>query len=119
MAKKLLSLNQRHISAGSRLEKAISEGPEVLQKFIDSGEIEELHDVMPIRDPDEDEYLRDTNHEEIENMHNISHNDTDSRFPDDNDHSMDDDDARLMDQDMRVFNPKGGNNINSKRIDRF
>lgn len=42
------------ILAGSQLEKAISEGPEALKKFIDSGAIEELHDVMPHNDDDED-----------------------------------------------------------------
>ncbi|KAL1490489.1 hypothetical protein ABEB36_013174 [Hypothenemus hampei] len=88
------------VEAGSQLEKAISEGPDALQKFIDSGAIEELHDVMPIRDPDEDEYLRDTNHEEIENMHNISHMDFDDEV------QFLDQDLR-SDQDMRVFNPKG------------
>lgn len=44
-------------SAGSKLEQAIADGPEALQKYIASGEIEELHDVMPIND-DED-YLND------------------------------------------------------------
>ncbi|XP_066157432.1 pre-mRNA 3' end processing protein WDR33 [Euwallacea fornicatus] len=95
------------VEPGSKLEKAISEGPEVLQKFIDSGAIEELHDVMPIRDPDEDEYLRDTNHEEIERMHNM---DMDDRYIDDNDQMMDED-LRVMDQDFRVFNPKGDNDL--------
>ncbi|CAH0558213.1 unnamed protein product [Brassicogethes aeneus] len=47
------------VEAGSKLEQAISEGPDALQKYIDSGEIEELHDVMPIRDDDEEDYLRD------------------------------------------------------------
>lgn len=84
------------------MEKAISEGPDALQKFIDSGAIEELHDVIPIRDPDEDEYLRDTNHEEIENMHNVSNVDLDDS------NQFIDEDLRIMDQDMRVFNPKAG-----------
>lgn len=44
----------KKFSAGSRLEQAISEGPEALQKYIDSGEIEELHDVMPHNDDDDD-----------------------------------------------------------------
>lgn len=42
--------------AGSKLEQAIADGPEVLQRFIDSGQIEELHDVMPHND---DDYLNE------------------------------------------------------------
>ncbi|CAH1115607.1 unnamed protein product [Psylliodes chrysocephalus] len=45
------------VEPGSKLEQAIADGPEALQKYIASGEIEELHDVMPIND-DED-YLND------------------------------------------------------------
>lgn len=45
------------ISAGSDLEKAIADGPEALKKYIASGAIEELHDVMP-HDEDND-YLND------------------------------------------------------------
>lgn len=85
------------------MEKAIAEGPEVLQRYIDSGAIEELQDVIPIRDPDEDEYLRDTNHDEIENMHKMTRTsedmDVDSQY---------DDDFRGMDQDIRGFNATGG-----------
>lgn len=40
-------------SAGSKLEQVISEGPEALKKYIASGAIEELNDVMP-HDDDED-----------------------------------------------------------------
>ncbi|XP_017773061.1 PREDICTED: pre-mRNA 3' end processing protein WDR33 isoform X2 [Nicrophorus vespilloides] len=45
------------VEAGSKLEQAINDGPEALQKFIDSGQIEELHDVMP--HDDEHDYLND------------------------------------------------------------
>lgn len=44
--------------AGSKLEKVIAEGPEALKKYIASGAIEELHDVMP-HDEDND-YLNDS-----------------------------------------------------------
>lgn len=43
------------VEAGSKLEKAISEGPLALKKYIASGEIEELHDVMPHLEDDADE----------------------------------------------------------------
>ncbi|XP_050309444.1 pre-mRNA 3' end processing protein WDR33 isoform X2 [Anthonomus grandis grandis] len=105
------------VEAGSSLEKAISEGPEALQKYIDSGAIEELHDVMPIRDPDEDEYLKDTNHEEIERMHNVSITDA-AQFLDtmeEEDPFADEDDVKIVveDRDMRIFNSKGDNDIRS------
>lgn len=49
----------------------ISEGPEALQKYIDSGAIEELHDVMPIKDDDDDEdYLNDYNDDDKSNPSN-------------------------------------------------
>lgn len=35
---------------GSKLEAAILEGPEALNKYISSGDLEELHDVMPFED---------------------------------------------------------------------
>lgn len=35
---------------GSKLESAILEGPEALNKYISSGDLEELHDVMPFED---------------------------------------------------------------------
>lgn len=43
------------VEPGSNLEKAISEGPLALKKFIASGEIEELHDVMPHLEDDADD----------------------------------------------------------------
>ncbi|XP_028168690.1 pre-mRNA 3' end processing protein WDR33 [Ostrinia nubilalis] len=43
------------VEPGSKLEKAISEGPLALKKYIASGEIEELHDVMPHLEDDADE----------------------------------------------------------------
>ncbi|KAF7283484.1 WD repeat domain 33 [Rhynchophorus ferrugineus] len=94
------------VEPGSKLEKAISEGPDALQKFIDSGEIEELHDVMPIRDSDEEDYLKDTNHDEINNMHNITNEASDNQYFDEDDRSM-----RSNDQDMRSFNPKGDSDM--------
>lgn len=45
------------VEAGSKLEKAITEGISALKKYIATGEIEELHDVMPhCEDTMEDEY---------------------------------------------------------------
>ncbi|XP_060516912.1 pre-mRNA 3' end processing protein WDR33 isoform X2 [Cylas formicarius] len=76
------------VEPGSKLEKAISEGPEVLQKFIDSGEIEELHDVMPIRDQDEEQYLNDDNGD-----HGNMDVDPNAAYYDE--------DLRNLDQDMR------------------
>ncbi|ENN76209.1 hypothetical protein YQE_07176, partial [Dendroctonus ponderosae] len=99
--------NEATSVAGSKLEKAISEGPEVLQRYIDSGAIEELQDVIPIRDPDEDDYLRDTNHDEIENMHNMNRSSNDM----DNHSQYNDEDFRGMDHDIRGFNATGESDI--------
>ncbi|XP_044750230.1 pre-mRNA 3' end processing protein WDR33 [Coccinella septempunctata] len=52
------------VEPGSKLEQAIADGPEALQKYIDSGEIEELHDVMPIKDDNEEDYLIDPSDKE-------------------------------------------------------
>lgn len=38
------------VEPGSKLEQVISEGPDALKKYIASGAIEELHDVMPHED---------------------------------------------------------------------
>ncbi|XP_077301280.1 WD repeat domain 33 [Arctopsyche grandis] len=43
------------VEPGSKLEAAIADGPKALKKFIASGEIEELHDVMPHIEDDEDD----------------------------------------------------------------
>ncbi|KAM3965896.1 pre-mRNA 3' end processing protein WDR33-like [Aphomia sociella] len=43
------------VEPGSKLEKAISDGPLALKKFIATGEIEELQDVMPHLEDDADE----------------------------------------------------------------
>ncbi|CAG4942450.1 unnamed protein product [Parnassius apollo] len=47
------------VEAGSKLEKAIVDGPIALKKYIATGEIEELHDMMPHleHDADEDNFL--------------------------------------------------------------
>lgn len=45
------------VTAGSVLEKKIAEGPEALKRYIASGAIEELHDVMPHEE--DDDYLND------------------------------------------------------------
>nr|CAI5848553.1 unnamed protein product [Callosobruchus analis] len=47
------------VEPGSKLEQAIADGPDALQKYIASGEIEELHDVMPILDDDDEEPNKD------------------------------------------------------------
>ncbi|CAG9767546.1 unnamed protein product [Ceutorhynchus assimilis] len=100
------------VESGSKLEKAISEGPESLQKYIDSGAIEELHDVMPIRDPDEEEYLKDTNHDEIEKMLNVSASAISQEDLDDSStNQFMDEEMTSMDHDMRVFNPKGDSDL--------
>ncbi|XP_056647476.1 pre-mRNA 3' end processing protein WDR33 [Diorhabda sublineata] len=73
------------VEPGSKLEQAISEGPDALQKFIDSGEIEELHDVMPIIDEAylNDDYDGDTKKEEESNPPtNIADNDTGNNMGD-------------------------------------
>lgn len=43
------------VDPGSGLEKAIIDGPAALKKFVASGEIEELHDVMPHLEDNVDE----------------------------------------------------------------
>lgn len=43
------------VEPGSKLEKAISDGPLSLKKYIATGEIEELHDVMPHLEDDVDD----------------------------------------------------------------
>lgn len=45
------------VEAGSKLEKAILDGPIALKKFIATGEIEELHDMMPHLEHDADEEI--------------------------------------------------------------
>ncbi|KAJ8913542.1 hypothetical protein NQ315_017093 [Exocentrus adspersus] len=80
------------VEPGSKLEQAIADGPDALQKYIDSGEIEELHDVMPIRD-DED-YLNDDYDDSKDS--NIPQN-----SPNLGPHL--DSDMRVKDQDMRPF----------------
>lgn len=42
-------------TAGSRLEKAIAEGPEALNRFINAGEVEQLNDIVKRNDQNEDE----------------------------------------------------------------
>lgn len=94
-----------YFSAGSKLEAAIAEGPEALQKFIDSGEIEELHDVMPINDDDQD-YLNDYDSNEDSQGQNHMSSGTSHTQDLDLMHSGDSD-LRNMDQDMRSFNSYG------------
>lgn len=43
------------VEPGSKLEKAIIDGPIALKKYIATGEIEELHDVMPHLEEDADD----------------------------------------------------------------
>ncbi|KPI96979.1 WD repeat-containing protein 33 [Papilio xuthus] len=43
------------VDAGSKLEKAITEGPVALKRYIATGEIEELHDMMPHLEHDADD----------------------------------------------------------------
>lgn len=88
--------NNVTFSAGSKLESVIIEGPEALQKYIDSGEIEELHDVMPIKDDDED-YLNDF--DSNDESHATTTGVTTIHPP-----VATDSDMRNMDQDMRNFN---------------
>ncbi|VEN62702.1 unnamed protein product [Callosobruchus maculatus] len=52
------------VEPGSKLEQAIADGPDALQKYIASGEIEELHDVMPILDDDDDEEPNKDNYQD-------------------------------------------------------
>ncbi|KAI4465313.1 wd40 repeat protein [Holotrichia oblita] len=85
------------VEAGSKLEAAIAEGPEALQKFIDSGQIEELHDVMPHND--EHDYLNDAYIDDEDNADGNGHN-ADHR-PAQNWDDFRDSDMRNMDQDMR------------------
>lgn len=64
------------VEPGSRLEAAIAEGPVALKKFIASGEIEELHDVMPHNEDNEDD-------EDSDSQQVLTNNDTkdqDMRF---------------------------------------
>ncbi|XP_019864967.1 pre-mRNA 3' end processing protein WDR33 isoform X2 [Aethina tumida] len=102
------------VEPGSKLEQAIADGPEALQKYIDSGEIEELHDVMPIKDDDED-YLNDPLDDEpnkavtdlvtgvYPNDQDLRSNDMDMRFMsrDNEIRQMGDMDFRVQDQDFR------------------
>lgn len=70
------------VEPGSKLEKAITEGPLSLKRFIATGEIEELQDVMPHLENDvEDEYLQPFEYPEQED-------DPDTRENEDN-NSMD------------------------------
>ncbi|KAJ8930190.1 hypothetical protein NQ314_017030 [Rhamnusium bicolor] len=86
------------VEPGSKLEQAIADGPDALQKYIDSGEIEELHDVMPIND-DED-YLNDDYDDDKDS--NIPQNTPNLGL-----HTNSDSDLRNKDQDMRSFNNTG------------
>ncbi|CAH1957941.1 unnamed protein product [Acanthoscelides obtectus] len=64
------------VEPGSKLEQAISDGPDALQKYIASGEIEELHDVMPILDDDdEDETTNDNYQDNREPEHDFKDHD--------------------------------------------
>lgn len=60
------------VQPGSKLEKVISEGPDALNKYISSGEIEELNDVIPHFDDEIDD--------------DSSNNSKRFRFDDDHDH---------------------------------
>ena len=92
-------------SAGSKLDAAIADGPEALQKFIHSGQIEELHDVMP--HDDEHEYSEDAAYVEENNVPRIEPSRIDAKRWDKNprftnaDH---DSDMRIMDQNLRYTN---------------
>lgn len=110
------------IVAGSKLEAAIAEGPEALQKFINSGEIEELQDVLPHDDEHDylnDAYLDDDGEESRRHIDNrdadLRHLDQDMRkvgqpFKNANDIDLrgmqhnPDMDFRGMDYDMRRLN---------------
>lgn len=102
----LFQVNHLIFLAGSKLETAISEGPEALQKYIDSGEIEELHDVMPIGD-DED-YLNDDydtpepSGGTTNNIPSLMQIDTSGALSQETNRSLDSD-MRSGDQDMRSF----------------
>lgn len=80
------------ILAGSKLEAAIAEGPEALQKFINSGEIEELQDVLP--HDEEHDYLNDA-YLDDDDEQNQNYQNCDDKS---------DSDMRHHDQDMRKMN---------------
>ncbi|CAH1183211.1 unnamed protein product [Phaedon cochleariae] len=77
------------VEPGSALEKAISEGPEALQKYIDSGEIEELRDVIPMNDSED--YLNDSMDDDDPTKNadsDMRHTDQDMRFKPGRDNDM-------------------------------
>lgn len=96
------------VEAGSKLEAAIAEGPESLQKFIDSGQIEELHDVMPHND--EHDYLNDEYIEEEDNAESTTHNTNHGPAQRWDNFRSRDSDMRNMDQDMRPAHHFGNSN---------
>ncbi|KAL3283555.1 hypothetical protein HHI36_006694 [Cryptolaemus montrouzieri] len=103
------------VEPGSKLEQAIADGPEALQKYIDSGEIEELQDVMPIKDDDEEDYLIDPADKEAAKFNKTSvidfpnqkgpamfgNSDNDFWMKNANASDMGDNDMRNMDVDFR------------------
>ncbi|XP_045472294.1 pre-mRNA 3' end processing protein WDR33 isoform X1 [Harmonia axyridis] len=102
------------VEPGSKLEQAIADGPEALQKYIDSGEIEELHDVMPIKDDNEEDYLIDPADKEaalsgnlpattgiVSQSASFGNSDNDFWMRNANTHNADDDADISMDVDFR------------------
>ncbi|GBP16705.1 pre-mRNA 3' end processing protein WDR33 [Eumeta japonica] len=79
------------VEPGSKLEKAIGDGPVALKKYIASGEIEELHDVMPHFEDDveddtltqfeypehdkDEELMEDDDNHDVENYEETDYND--------------------------------------------
>lgn len=106
------------------MEQAITDGPEVLQRFIDSGQIEELQDVIPHNDSDEyEDYLiddRSDDNNDRDNDKNDSQNRSNSPFNWDITNqrrggTFDNDDLPSMDQDMRNINQPFGRSNNNIR----
>lgn len=81
------------VEPGSKLEKAISDGPLALKKYIASGELEELHDVMPHLEDDADE----------ENFQPFEYPDPENEDAQ-NDENNERDDYENYDQDNEYYN---------------
>lgn len=88
------------VEPGSKLEKAISDGPLALKKFIASGEIEELHDVMPHLedDADEENFLQPFEYPDQENEDEPTENNDDNNRSYEQDEDYYDNEMDVSDQ---------------------
>ncbi|CAK1555620.1 unnamed protein product [Leptosia nina] len=94
------------VEMGSKLEKAIADGPIALKKYIATGEVEELHDMMPHLEDDADE----DNFTPFEYPSNDNENE---EVEDENKQKDDYEEEQYYDEEMESSNQNNQDNYNN------